>query len=127
VPDGVYVLRLAARRESGGVSVRRLPVRRSGGRFRALGAFSYESSCGALASASLGRPAFGRALKVTDRLRSAATVRVVVRRGGKVVRKLALREGVGRHANRIRGLPRGSYGVTVAAGSRRATLAALRL
>ncbi|MEA2310547.1 MAG: phosphatidylinositol-3-phosphatase, partial [Solirubrobacteraceae bacterium] len=26
VPDGVYVLRLAARRESGGVSVRRLPV-----------------------------------------------------------------------------------------------------
>jgi hypothetical protein len=118
---GVYELRLSAPG-----SLRRIGVRRSGGRFTVLGPFSARVRCGALASASLGRPAFGRELRVRYRLREPATTTVTVRRGGRVERRRMLSAVAGTHRVRFRGLRPGRHRVTVQAGGRRARVSALR-
>jgi hypothetical protein len=125
VGGGVYVLRLAARRSDGATSVKRLPLLRSHGRFHRLGPFVYRSRCGTLSSASLGRPTFGRTLAVSYRARTAATVRIVVRRGHHVVARWSTHRA-GRIRRAVRGPARGRYRVTVRAGRQVARLDALR-
>jgi phosphatidylinositol-3-phosphatase len=118
VRPGVYELRVAAQR---------IGVRRSPSGFSVLGPFSARPACGALASASLGRPAFRRELRVRYRLREAATATITVSRAGRVVRRRSAAAAAGTHLLRIRGLRPGQYRVRVAAGSRHAMLSALRL
>jgi hypothetical protein len=115
---GVYELRIG--------SLRRIGVRRTGRRFHVLGPFSARVRCGALASASLGRPAFGRELRVRYRLREAATATVIVRRAKHVERRRTVSAVAGTHRVRFRGLRHGRHRVTVKAGGRRAVVFALR-
>ena len=114
---GVYELR---------VGRQRIGVRRGSRGFAVIGPFSARLRCGALASATLGRPAFRDRLRVRYRLRQTARVVVTLRRGARTVARRSTVPGPGAHALRFRGLRRGTYHVTVRAGGRRATLAALR-
>ena len=86
VRNGIYVVRF---RMAG--SVRRVALRRAGGRFRTLASFHRPASCGLLRTFSLSRPVFGgrRPLGIAFQLGQAADVTVTVRRGGRVVRTVA--------------------------------------
>lgn len=95
VTDGVYIVRWVMRYTERGrarTDVRRVVLRRSGGRFRLQAPHYRKASCGLLESFKLERPVFGgprnRDLLVAFRLSKAATVRVEVLRGTRVVRRL---------------------------------------
>ena len=119
---GVYELRLTAPG-----SRRRIGVRKRAGRFSVSGPFSARRRCGALASASLSRPSFGRELRVRYTLREGARTTVTVRRAGRVERRRTISAVGGTHRVRFRGLRPGRHRVTVAAGGTRVALLALRL
>jgi hypothetical protein len=104
----------------------RIAVRRTASRFAVLGPFSARLRCDALASATLGRPAFTGTLRVRYRLRQTAHVVVTVRRAGHTVARRATTSAPGAHVLRFRALKRGTYRVVISAAGRRATLAAAR-
>jgi hypothetical protein len=114
---GVYELRLGPQR---------VGVRRGAAGFDVIGPFSARLRCGALASATLDRPAFAGALRVHYRLRATARVVVTVRRGARTVARRATVPGPGAHTVHFGGLARGTYRVVVGARGGRATLAAVR-
>ena len=142
VGAGYYVARFTARSASGQPDVRRIPLVRRGGRFRAVGAYDQREGCGLLRSFKLERPVFGgrtnRALNLSMRFGDQTSAEVIVRRaGGRVVKRFAAadyRGGV-THRKRVsvtRRIARGRYLVTVvarASGGRTATktLRAVRL
>ena len=139
VTDGYYLVRFRAPLPGGGLDVRRVAVRRSGGRFFARPAFDRRESCGLLLSYKLLRPVFGgrtnRAVGIAYRVASPATVRVTVLRGKRVVRRYPPRFIENEQLNRLRfdaeRRPRGDYRVVieVTSGGRRAvaTLTARRV
>jgi hypothetical protein len=121
--NGFYVARFTTKAPNGSTDFRHVALRRKRGRFYRVPYFDRRASCELVKYATLGRPVFGgkkrRPLKLTFRLRKAATVEVVVRRGGKVVKrykaktyrpgKQTLRVKLGRRAKR------GTYRVGVKA------------
>ena len=120
VTDGYYVARYRTRTPQG-VSTRRVALRRAGGRWSTRPAFDRRLACDALRSFKLERPVFGgrtnRALGVSYRVTRAASVRVTVLRGERVVRRfrpVAARPG---QTRRVRlgaaSLRRGDYRVRV--------------
>jgi hypothetical protein len=119
-----------------GADVRRYAVLRRGGRYVARWRIASRSSCGALRALRLGRGAFGgpggAALPVVFRLGESARVRVELRRGGRVVRRVraGVRSSGMRHRVRVRprGLRRGVYRVRVVVDGRvHRTVSARRL
>lgn len=134
--DGYYFARFR-----NGADVRRVTLRRTGGRFRVVSpGFYRRATCDLLPSFKLERAVFGgtgrRPLRISYRLARAARVTVTVTRGARVVRRFAARRDLsGRTVRRIvplRGLRRGTYRVKLSAvtqaGERiSSTLAARRL
>jgi hypothetical protein len=139
VGDGYYLVRYRAPLPGGGFDVRRVALRRSGGRFFTRPAFDRRESCGLLLSYKLERPVFGGprngSIGISYRVASPATVRVTVLRGRRVVRRYAPRFIENEELNRLRfdseRRPRGDYRVQieVTSGGRRAvaTLTARRV
>ena len=140
VTDGVYYVRLAVKARRGN-DVRRVVLRRSGGRFTVVRNFHRRASCGLLRQFKLSRPAFGgrggkTPLRIRFKLGAKADVAITVsREGGDVVKRYAF-AGAPAGRNRkvtlpAKSLKRGLYLVRLAARgeSRRvtATLAARRL
>ncbi len=139
IRDGYFLVRYAMKLGNGRTDVRRVTVRRRGGRFAPAPSSYRRASCGLLSSFKLERPVFGgatsRALNLSLRLSDAAAVTVTIRRGSRVVKRFASRARAANVTHRWRfgaeRAPRGRYTVTVDAtgGARRvaATLAAQRL
>ena len=137
--DGVYAVRLRTRGIDGRVDTRTLALRRSKGRFARRRAFVRRPSCGLVAAARLGSPAFGgrrRApLRLAYRLNRGARVSVTVTRRGRVVRRFRARTRAAGRTYRLRlsarGRRRGEYHVRITARAGRervvTTLAARRL
>jgi hypothetical protein len=132
VRDGYYVVRFRIGLPDGRADLRRIAVRRKGGRFRVRPAFQRTESCTSLVGAfRLNRPVFGgkqkRALFASFRLNRAADVKLTVTRNGKVVRTTQRRRFAAGSGHTIRLTPktrrRGDYRVTIGAerGSRTAT------
>ena len=82
VTDGVYVLRLRL-----GGDTRRFAVLRSHGRFHRRPPIERLSNCGLIRALRLDRAAVSGLVRLSYRLRQAATVRVTVFRGQRVVRR----------------------------------------
>jgi hypothetical protein len=123
VTDGFYFVRWRSSR----TDVRRMVLRRSGGRWSRRPAFSLRS-CGLLGAFKLRRPVFGgrgnRSLAVAFRLARAADVRVELLRGNRVVKRLRSTRRSAGTTHRLRfGAPRrrGDYRVrlTVVRGGTR--------
>lgn len=131
--DGWYVLRFRGLEADGTRAVRRLALRRLGGRFHRVHAIERRRACGALSTVTAGSPVFGgrRPFAITLRLTERARVSLEVRRGGKLVRRARARTlGPGLHTVRfaVRGLRRGDHDVAVkVAGTRTLRLRARRL
>jgi hypothetical protein len=117
VTNGYYFVRYRMNVDGRLTDVRRVTLRRAGGRFSVRKAFYRRASCGVLRSYKLTRPVFGgrrnRAIHASFRLSQASTVSLQVLRGKKVVRRYRATE---RRANvtyrarlRPEGLPRGDY------------------
>jgi hypothetical protein len=87
--DGWYVVRFRMRLAGGASDVRRVSVRRVGGRFVNRPPSYLRNRCGALDSFKLQRPVFGaRGLKISYRLpRGVDTVSVVASARGRVIRR----------------------------------------
>jgi hypothetical protein len=117
VVDGLFFVRFHMRVLSGGMSYRRVALRRSRGRWSVRPSFYRHDSCGLVRSFKLTGPAFGgrrnRAIGISYRLNQPARVRVDVLRGSRVVRRFpAVARGTDRiHRLRFgaRGRPRGDY------------------
>lgn len=132
VRDGLLFVRFRIRDERGRLDARRVALVRSGGRFRLRPDFYRRTSCATLTSFKLARPAFGgrsdRALAIAFRLRRAGTVRVEVRRGGRVVRRFRTAQRRARITHRLRlasaRLPRGTYEIRLVYRAGQTTLAA---
>jgi hypothetical protein len=90
-PDGHYVVRFRS-----GDDTRRVPVLRSGGRFRTLPGYGSSRPCSALRALRLSSPLYGgrnrRVLGIAYRVSQPAQVGVVVTRGGRTVRRFAFRQ-----------------------------------
>ena len=140
VRDGYLFARVRVRVAPGVSDVRRVTLRRRGGRFSRVGrSFYRRRSCGLLTEYKLGAPVFGgrsdRALRIAFRLSSPSRVSIQVRRGGKVVRRFTARQRRSHRTYRLRAgaarLARGRYHVriTVRRGGRtvRSTLFARRI
>lgn len=128
VTDGYYFARYTIAQSGGGRDVRRVTLRRVGGRWSRRAAFHRPDSCATVRSFKLTRPVFGgrtsRPLGISYRLASGARVGVEVRRGATVVKRFG---SAARGANRTyrltlgaKGLRTGDYTVrmTVRSGSR---------
>jgi hypothetical protein len=140
VRDGYLLVRYRMALPGGGTDVRRVVVRRAGGRLSVRPASYRREGCGLLTSFKLERPVFGGrtngALFAAYRLAARARVTVTVRRGGRVVRRFPARTREAGRTHRLRipadGLTRGDHRVTLEAvtGEGRrvtATLTAARL
>jgi 3',5'-cyclic AMP phosphodiesterase CpdA len=122
--DGLYFVRFSAADALGVSDVRRFVLRRFRGRWSRRPAFEKRASCSLVNRYKLERPAFGgttrRGLRAAFSLRRAATVRIDVLRGRKVVKRLrSVRRSAGRtHRVRVdRGLRRrGDYRIRLTAG-----------
>lgn len=134
---GAYVVRLQARRASGGRDVRLVGLRRTGKGLRVAAPIERSNPCDLLSRARLASPVFGpeRGARIAVRVREAADVAVEIRRGERLVRTVELGQLA---ANRTRvvtvaagELRRGSYAFRVVASktgaSSSATLVARRL
>src|SRR4051794_34652680 len=90
VTDGYYFVRYRLRVDSKHEDVRRVVLRRVGGRLSLRPAFYRRASCGTLSAYKLERPVFGgrrtRKLGVSFRLARTAQVRVRVLRGKRVIK-----------------------------------------
>jgi hypothetical protein len=130
VTDGFLVVRLRARTPHG-VEVRRLALRRVGGRLRARPAFQRRATCSALRSFSLGRPVFGGAtgirLTISYRLAQAARVTIRITHAGRTAKRITRRGSAARIRVRPRGLPAGDYRIRISAAGVRSVLTARRL
>lgn len=124
VRDGYYVVRFRTLLADGSADLRRVAVRRSGGRFTVRPAFQRARSCTNLVGAfRLNRPVFGgkqkRALFASFRLNQAADVKVTVTRAGKVVRTTQRKRYAAGNGATLRVTPkggaRGDYKVTISA------------
>jgi choice-of-anchor B domain-containing protein len=134
VTDGYYFVRFRM-----GDDVRRVALRRVGGRFSVRPSFYRRTSCGVLRSFKLERPVFGgrtnRALGISYQLEREGSATVEVLRGSRVVRRFPARRSAARRTVRLRfdaeGRPRGDFRVRLRAqsGGRTvtATLTARRL
>lgn len=128
--DGDYFARFTMRRDGKRFDVRRLTLRVRGGRAVQRPDHHRRDSCGLLRSFKLERPVFGGTnrvpLRLAYKLSSAARVEVIVRRGGKVVRRFAARRAPAGRTVRLtlplRGLRTGDHRVTLEAGGITATL-----
>ena len=101
--DGLYSARFTMKLPGRLRDVRRVALRRAGGRFTRRPAFYRRASCGAVTSFKLERPAFARrGLGIAFRLGTPARVTVTVRRGGKTVRRFKARAGVAGRTYRLR-------------------------
>ena len=135
VRDGYLFVRYRMRLPDGSLSVRRVVLRRAGGRLTVRPTHHRPDDCGVVRSAKLERPVFGgpsnRALGVAVRLNRAAQVRVTIMRGTRVVRRYAPRSLTAARTLRLRFAserrPRGDYRVRVEAGGERFDLLARRL
>jgi len=132
VRNGYYVVRFRTGLADGSADLRRVAVRRRGGRFRVRPAFQRTDSCtNLIGSFRLNRPVFGgrqkRALFASFRLNQPADVKLTVTRNGKVVRTTTRKRYTAGNGRTIRVTPRtrrrGDYRVTISAerGSRTAT------
>jgi hypothetical protein len=128
VRAGVYVARLHGRSASGAPDVRRFTLIRRRGRWFGARGHRRRAGCGALRSATLHRPVFGRTLRVAFRVNRAARVAVRVSRAGRVVRRFRARmyRPSVTHRLRIRRLRRGVHRVRLTAGRTRVTLVSRR-
>ena len=100
---GLYSARFTMQLPGGLRDVRRVALRRAGGRFAPRPSFYRRASCGAVTSFKLERPAFARrGLGIAFRLGTPARVTVTVRRGGKTVRRFKARAGVAGRTYRLR-------------------------
>lgn len=139
VRDGYLFARFRMRDERGRRDTRRVALVRRDGKFFLRPSFFRRTSCATLTSYKLERPVFGgrrtRSLGISFILARAGRVRVELRRGGKVVRRISVkrrRAGV-KHRLRVsaRGLRRGRYEVRLSysgdRGSLRSSLFAQRL
>jgi hypothetical protein len=114
--DG-YVLLQFRTRTTKGVGHRNFLLVRRNGRFTKVWLYTVKSACSVLRVFSASRPVFGgttgRQLGVVLRMRNAGRVRITLRRGARVVRKLASRRlSAGQRIRlrvRPRGLLRGAY------------------
>ena len=89
--DGFYVVRVRLRGET-----RRFALRRSHGKLRRRPAIERRpSGCATIRSFALDRAAFGRALPLRYRVRRAATARITILRGKRVLRRGTAPEGEG--------------------------------
>jgi hypothetical protein len=122
VRPGYFFVRYSIRLPNGQRDIRRKVLRLRGGRFAARPGFYRRDTCGLLRSYKLERAAFGgrtsRPLRAAFRLTRAATVRVEVLRGARVVKTLvkSKRFRAGRtHRARMsaKGLRRGDYKVRI--------------
>jgi hypothetical protein len=115
VRDGYYIATFAARSPNGRRDVRSVALRRDAGRFFQLRPFQRKNPCGIVSNARLISPFFGgrsrSPLTLAFRLRETANVRVIVRRGRRVVRRYKSRSfAAGRTHRRRLGIPRGRSG-----------------
>jgi hypothetical protein len=129
--DGILFARFRVQVAKGVTDVRRVTLRRRGGRFTLGRPFYRRVSCGLLTEYKLRSPVFGgrraRAARLAFRVSSPARVSVQVRRGGKVVRRFKARRRAAHRTFRLkvgaRSLPRGTYRFRISArrGSRTVT------
>ena len=138
VTDGYYAA-VVSMRVGNKSDVRKLAMRRRGGRFSLIAPYARRGSCRQLRSFRLSSPVFGgtsaRSLGIGFRLRRAAQVAIQVRRGGRVVRSFAPAPFLGQTGYAFgippTGLERGTYRVTITVTrggkSTRATLFSRRL
>jgi choice-of-anchor B domain-containing protein len=120
VTDGYYFVRYRVATPRG-TDVRRIALRRVGGKWSRRPEFYRRASCDLLRSFKLERPVFGgrtnRALNVSYQASSAARAEVTVLRGAKVVRRFAARDVRARRTMRARldasKLRRGTYTVRI--------------
>jgi hypothetical protein len=142
VPDGYYLVRFAARTSAGIPDERRFGLLKRGGRYTLLSRHERRDTCGLLRRWKLYRPVFGgrtgRELVMSFRFAEATRASIVVRRGGRVVRRFREQRYAGGVLHRtrlsrsfVRRLRTGQYRVTIAVrdGSRTitSTLRATRL
>lgn len=128
--DGTYFARLVMRLPNGRVDVRRVVLRRTGGRFVPRPAHYRARRCDLLASFKLERPVFGgrdsRPLGISYTVRRSARVFVEVVRSGRVVRRFAVQTRRANVTHRLRlrpeGLARGDYQVRLQAVGRAETV-----
>jgi hypothetical protein len=133
--DGWYVVRFRMPLAGGGSDVRRVALRRRGGKFANRPASYLKDPCGPLSAFKLQRPVFGgnrgRGLKISYKLRRGVDrVRVVARARGRVVKRFAPSGTRGGRTFRLllpaRGIARGTdvrVRLTVTrAGSRQSTV-----
>ena len=122
--NGYYVVRFRIQLADGSADLRRIAVRRRGGRFTVRPAFQRANSCTNLVGAfRLNRPVFGgkqkRALFASFRLNQSADVKLTVTRKGKIVRTTNGRRYSAGSGRTIRVTPkgraRGDYKVTISA------------
>jgi acyl-homoserine lactone acylase PvdQ len=134
--SGYYVIRFVGRAPGGGTDVRRIAVRRSGGRFGRAYTVDRRRSCAPVDALRLGRGVFGglgtRALGVTLRMAETKSATIEVSRGGRLVKSFAAATYAANRTYRLRlpakGLRRGRYRVVVkVAGKVVASAAAQRL
>ena len=118
---GLYFVRVRMTKGGKAFDTHRLVVERTGaGRFRARPTHYRKDLCGLLGKVKLERPAFGGRRRVplrgAYRLSARGRVTITVRRGGKVVRRIAATRAAHRtfrFSIPARGLPRGEYRVVV--------------
>lgn len=131
VTDGYYFARFSTRGSNGRADVRRVTLRRSGGRFTLRPDFYRRASCDLLPAFKLRRPVFGGAgrspvLEIAYRLSEPATVTVTVRRGGRVVQRFPAHESAAGRTVRLRlragGRGRGDYTVRLDAQGEKARI-----
>jgi PKD repeat protein len=140
VRPGFYFVRFRVRQADGRTDIRRVTLRRRGGRFRVVRRFYGRVSCALLASAKLRSPVFGGRNRVPLRIAYIVTrrsrVTVTIHRGKRRVRVIRRRSQPERVTHRLRIRPnrlkrRGQYRVRIVArrGTRveRTTLWANRL
>jgi hypothetical protein len=134
--SGFYVIRFRGRAPNGGTDVRRIAVRRSGGRFGRAYTVDRRRTCAPVDALRLGRGVFGgvgtRALGITLRMAETKRAVIEVSRGGRLVRSFPASTYAANRTYRLRlaskGLPRGRYRVVVkVAGKVMASAAAQRL
>ncbi len=132
VRDGFLFARVRVQVAKGVTDVRRVTLRRRGGRFTRVGrSFYRRRSCGLLTEYKLGAPVFGgrrsRALRIAFRLSSPSRVTVQLRKGGKVVKRFVTKRRRSHRTYRLRAssrrLARGRYTVRLTArhGGRKVT------
>jgi len=115
---GTYFARLRSKAADGSTDTRRIALVWTGRRWRLAAPFDFRRACGLVEAAKLERPAFARKLGLAFKLSQSASVEITVRRGKKVVARIAPKAYAGVRTHRVTLKPRGgrgTYSVTVRA------------